>query len=60
MCESKNCEHFDSILTFLTVQQPTRSEIKPQTNYGYININISSVFRIVTVIYLLNTNYTLK
>ena len=30
LCESKNREHFDLILTFPIVQQPIRSDSKPQ------------------------------
>ena len=35
LCESKNREHFDSILTIPIVQQPIRSEMEPQTNFLY-------------------------
>ena len=35
LCESKNREHFDLILTFSIVQQPVKSHMKPQINYRY-------------------------
>lgn len=35
LCESKNREHFDSILTIRIVQQAIRSEMEPQANFLY-------------------------
>lgn len=32
LCESKNREHFDLILTLAIVQQPVRSDMKPQNS----------------------------
>ena len=32
LCESKNREHFELILTFPIVQQPIRRDVKPQEN----------------------------
>ena len=70
--ESKNCEHYDLILTFPIVHYPTRRVMKPQTNHRYylISYNCNGWYRFessdrrkcviafgIIILYLLIQNY---
>ena len=54
LCKSKNREHFDSSFVFPIVQQPIRSDMKPETNYS-CTVTVSGLVFSHVIVFLLET-----